>query len=397
MVVESNLTQHLHLLRKALGQERDEPLYSETIPGRGCRLMVGCVRMSSIQKISRRQALLSMGATLGVSLASPRWLTLGIAEAVEKSDFSQIDRRLKQTIDKGVFEGIGLLLCTSDRTLYKKAFGADTTETTHLLASATKLASATTVMTLVHDKLIKLDDPIKKYLPMFGAVRGAITIRQLLAQTHGLSANHPCVPAPQRDNGMTLEECVNEIAKDDSVRYPPGSKQEYQPAISYHIMGRIAEVVTREDWAMLFEKRVAGPLEMKTFSYGKTGNPRIGGGAKCALQDYGNMLQMQLAVKGRRVLSEALVGEMQKDQSREAPFTPGRGARKQYGYGLAWWFDLLDEKGQAAQFSVGGAYGAIPWLNRKSRYGGFLLVQKRLPEAWKLYSELFPVINSMRL
>jgi CubicO group peptidase (beta-lactamase class C family) len=152
--------------------------------------------MNSIRKISRRQALLSMGATLGMSLASRPWLLPGGADAVEKSDFSEIDRRLKEMIDTGVFEGIGLLLCTKDRTLYKKAFGADTTETPHLLASATKLASATTVMTLVHDKLVKLDDPIKKYLPQFGPVRWAITIRQLLAQTHGMPANHPCIPQP---------------------------------------------------------------------------------------------------------------------------------------------------------------------------------------------------------
>jgi len=41
VVEESNLTQHIHLLRKALGQERDEPIYIETIPGRGYRFVAG--------------------------------------------------------------------------------------------------------------------------------------------------------------------------------------------------------------------------------------------------------------------------------------------------------------------------------------------------------------------
>ncbi|MGH9847673.1 MAG: serine hydrolase [Blastocatellia bacterium] len=299
--------------------------------------------MDSIRKISRRQALLSMGATLGVSFASRPWLTPGIAEAVGKSDFSEIDRRLKETIDTGVFEGIGLLLCTSDKTLYKKAFGADTTETTHLLASATKLASATTVMTLVHDKLIKLDDPIKKYLPQFGPVRGKITIRQLLAQTHGMAAGHPSIPAPQQDNGITLEESVNQIAKDDSVQFPTGSKQEYQPAVSYHIMGRIAEVVTRQDWATLFEKRVAGPLEMKTFSYGKTKNPRIGGGAKCALQDYGNEEQSFIAAYDARTGKEIWRVPREPETNYSTPFVWQTEARAEIvapatkrtiGYGL---------------------------------------------------------------
>ncbi len=359
--------------------------------------------MSSLQKMTRRQALVGMGASLGVGLAASPWLTPGTANAADGPDFGEIKRRLKDTTDDKVFEGVGLLLCTADRTLYKKAFGADSTETTHLLASATKIASATTMMTLVGDKLIQLDDPIKKYLPQFGKVRGAITIRQLLAQTHGMPANHRSIPAPQRDNGLTLEQAVNEIAQDDSVSFAPGSKQQYQPAISYHLMGRIAEIVTSQDWATLFEKRVAGPLEMKTFTYGKTKNPRIGGGAKCALQDYGNLLQMHLAggvFKGRRVLSEAAVAEMQKDQSQGAPFTSIALKPTPKAYGLTWWIDLLDEErkgeGEPVQFSCAGAWGAIPWLNRKARYGGFLLVQKRLPAAWKLYSELFPLLNVMK-
>jgi CubicO group peptidase (beta-lactamase class C family) len=348
--------------------------------------------------MNRRQAV----RTLGAGLACCPWLTPpGIANAADEPDFGAIDRRLKATIDDRVFDGIGLLLCTAERTVYKKAFGADTTETTHLLASATKIASATAMMTLVDEKRIALDDPIKKYLPQFGTVRGAITIRQLLAQTHGMPANHRSIPAPQRDNGMTLEEAVNEIAKDDSVDFAPGSKQSYQPAVSYHIMGRIAEVVTSQDWATLFEKRVSGPLEMKTFTYGETKNPRIGGGAKCALQDYGNLLKMYLArgvFKGRRVLSEAAVAEMQKDQSRGAPFsTELRLTPPSQGYGLTWWIDLLNEKKEPVQFSCAGAFGAIPWLNPTAGYGGFLLVQKRLPEAWPLYRELSPLINAMKL
>ncbi len=354
--------------------------------------------MNSMHKITRRQALAGMGASLGVGLASSPSLTA--AQPGDK-EFAEVDRRLRSAIDMRVFDGVGLLLCTADRTPYKRAFGKDTTETTHLLASATKLASTTAIMTLVDAKLLSLDDPIRRHLPKFGKVRGAITIRQLLAQTHGMPANHKAIPAPQRDNGMTLEECVNAIAKDDSVRYAAGSRHEYQPAISYQIAGRIAEVVTRQDWATLFQRRVAEPLEMKTFTYGRTKNPRIGGGASCALQDYGNLLQMHLAggtFRKRRVLSEASVAEMQRDQLGKAPFTPSRvSGGRQYGYGLTWWIDLLNEKKEPVQFSCPGAWGAIPWLNRRARYAGFLLVERRLPEAWRLYSDLFPILNAMNL
>ncbi len=258
-----------------------------------------------------------------------------------KRDWSEVDAKLKGSIEDKTFEGVGLLLCTAEGTFYKKAFGADTTETTHLLGSATKLASTTTIMTLVDDRLINIDDPIKKYLPQFGPVSGAITIRQLFAQLHAMPAGHPSIALPLQDNGFTLEESVNQIAKDDTVRYPVGEQHEYQPAVSYHIGGRIAEVVTGEVWKELFDERVRIPLDMQTSTYGETRNPRIGGGAKCALQDYGNLLQMHLAAgvfKGRRVLSEASVREMQKDQLNGAPFTP---IGRTNGYGLSWWFEAM--------------------------------------------------------
>ncbi len=344
--------------------------------------------------MTRRDALMMCGAAVGAALIPNRSMAATQRNArFAELDWSDVEARLKGSIDDKTFTGVGLLLCTAEGTFYKKAFGADTTETAHLLGSATKLASTTAIMTLVDDKLIKLDDPVKKYLPQFGPVRGAITIRQLFAQTHGMPANHPSIALPQRDNGITLEESVNRIARDDSVLYPAGSKHEYQPAVSYHIGGRIAEIVTGEVWNKLFDKRVRIPLDMKTFTYGETRNPRIGGGAKCALQDYGNLLQMHLAggvFKGRRALSETSVREMQKDQLGGVPFTP---VARTNGYGLSWWWEAMADGSRGVQMSVPGVYGAIPWINTRIGYGGFQLVGKRLPDSFRLFYSIYPIIN----
>jgi len=344
--------------------------------------------------MTRREALMLCGVALGAAFTPKHSLAATQRNAqLAKLDWGEVEAKLKDSIENKTFEGVGLLLCTAEGTFYKKAFGADTTETAHLLGSATKLASTTAIMTLADDKLIRLDDPIKKYLPQFGPRRGAITIRQLFTQTHGMPAGHPSIALPLQDNGITLQESVNQIAKDDTVRYPVGSKHEYQPAVSYHIGGRIAEVVTGEVWNKLFDKRVRIPLEMETFSYGETRNPRIGGGAKCALQDYGNLVQMHLAggvFKGRRVLSEASVREMQKDQLRGVPFTP---IGRTNGYGLSWWYEEMADGSKGVQMSVPGVYGAIPWINTKLGYGGFQLVQKRLPESFRLFYSIYPIIN----
>jgi CubicO group peptidase (beta-lactamase class C family) len=301
------------------------------------------------------------------------------ARAASLSDRAALDAFIEAGRVSNGFKTTGVLLCDGHGSFYTISLGGDEESSGHLLASATKLASATAVMSVVDDGLLSLDDPIGKYLPQFGPNRRGITIRQLLSQTHGLPGNHAAIALPQVDNGLSLAQAVDRIASEDTLVFPPGSKHTYMPAVSYHIVGRIAEIVTGKTWARLFEERVGVPLEMTGFSYGDTPNPRIGGGAKCALRDYGNLVQMHLAggvFKGRRVLSAASVAEMQKDQLRGVPFTPARAVPSTVGYGLTWWFNRLDDTGQPRLLSVPGAWGATPWIDRKLGYGGFLLVEE---------------------
>jgi CubicO group peptidase (beta-lactamase class C family) len=310
-------------------------------------------------------------------------------------DFGDVTARLETAIRDEGFKGAGLLITRDGVTLYKRAFGADTVTTAHLLGSATKLASATTVMTLVDSGHLTLGDPIARFLPFFPAAEGAVTVRELLSQTHGLPFGHPSIPNPLEDNGITLAESVEQIARDCRLLYPPGSKHHYQPAASFHILGRIAEVVTGQPWAVLFEERVAGPLAMRTFTYGDTPNPRIGGGAECALQDYANMLEMHLAggvFRDRRVLSAWAVAEMQRDQLHGVPFTPTANHRAR-SYGLAWWHDTLDASGEPVVISVPGVFGAIPWLDRRLGYGGFLLIRRHVAKSMPLLQDLLPLIE----
>jgi CubicO group peptidase (beta-lactamase class C family) len=292
-------------------------------------------------------------------------------------------------------EAAGLVIVKDGSTIFREAFGKYTVESADLLWSATKLASATAMMSVIDDGLARLDDPISRHLPAFTGVKGGITIRQLLAQTHGLPADHPTIAAPLRDNNLTLAESVDQIARDLEPEYAPGSRHRYAPAASYAILGRIAEVVTGQAWEELFAERVGTPLAMKTFTYGETRNPRIGGGAACALDDYANLLQMHLEgglFGGRRVLSEASVLEMRRDQLHGVPFTSAV-QKREYGYGLTWWFDEVDAQGEAIQLSVPGGLGAIPWINVQRRYAAFLLIRKTLAASVAVYESILPLIH----
>lgn len=300
--------------------------------------------------------------------------------------------RLDRILDSAAVPGAGLIVRKDGRTLYEHATGDQDVHAVRLLASATKLASATTVMTLVDDGLIDLDRRIADYLPEFQDEKGELTVRRLLSQTHGLPFTHPSIPAPQRDNGMTLGESVTQIARDVAFEWPPGTRHAYMPAVSYHIAGRIAEVVSGKAWNDLFDERVRGPLDMTSTTYGPTPNPRIGGGAASCLRDYANLLEMHLA-GGGSVLSRESVKELQRNQVGEFTVT-GTQAKRECGYGLMWWFDVARE-GVAVQVSCAGAWGAIPWLNVDRHYVAFLLIQKTLADGVAIYDEVLPLVDEL--
>jgi CubicO group peptidase (beta-lactamase class C family) len=311
-------------------------------------------------------------------------------------DWSAIDAILEKTAAEAG-GGYGLTLFTKDQIFYEKAFGDYQLDSEDFLASATKLLSATAVMTVVDDGLIALDDPISKYLPQFGPSRGPITIRQLLAQTHGLPGSHKSIPPPHGRNGLTLAECVDLIAEEDTLNRPPGTEHHYEPPVAYQIAGRIAELVTRQDWNTLFEERIKQPLEMTTMTYGDTPNPRLGGGASCNMRDFTNLLQMHLndgEFRGRRVLSATMAREMHKDQLLGVKFHSVPSHHHTEGYGLSWWFDIVDDEGRAVQTTVPGGFGAVPWINWELGYGGFLLTGCGHHVAVPAYNEIFPLVNT---
>jgi CubicO group peptidase (beta-lactamase class C family) len=139
------------------------------------------------------------------------------AGAGSLSDPAALDAFIEAGRQTNGFKTMGVLLCDAGGTFYARSFGGDEESSSHLLASATKLASATAIMSLVDDGLLALDDPIGKYLPQFGPNRRKITIRQLLAQTHGMPAQHAAIAPPQvEDFFLTLADEVARLLVPDA-------------------------------------------------------------------------------------------------------------------------------------------------------------------------------------
>ncbi len=136
-------------------------------------------------------------------------------------------------------------------------------------ASITKTFTGIAIMQLRDRGLLKLDDPIVKYVPELSAVHNRfgkmedITIRQLMSHSAGFrngtwpwGGNKDWHPhEPQHWLQLVAMMPYTEI------EFPPGSKHSYSnPGIVF--LGRVIEALTKDDYEVYIDKNILKPLEM---------------------------------------------------------------------------------------------------------------------------------------
>ncbi len=129
------------------------------------------------------------------------------------------------------------------------------------VASITKTMTGAVILQLVDDGLLRLDDPIDRWLSPREHVDPAITIRQLLNHTNGL-ANYTASPAlgaaiaadPQ--HVFTPDELLGFVGP---PRFAPGTATEYTNT-AFLLLGAIAERATGRAIVDLYHQRLWAPL-----------------------------------------------------------------------------------------------------------------------------------------
>ncbi|EJR75976.1 serine hydrolase [Bacillus cereus] len=134
------------------------------------------------------------------------------------------------------------------------------------IGSVTKTFTATTVLQLVGENRLQLDDPIEKWLP--GLVQGngydgnQITIRQLLNHTSGIAEYLKSKDADIMNSKKTYT--AEEIVKIGLALPPdfsPGKSWSYSNT-GYVILGMLIEKITGNSYAEEIEKRIIEPLDL---------------------------------------------------------------------------------------------------------------------------------------
>ncbi len=262
--------------------------------------------------------------------------------------------------------GVSFRVATGGEVVYSKSFGAHSGDEVLPLASASKLPSVVAILTLVDDGLLSLATTVDQYFPEYaGTEKGTITLAQMLSHTTGLPATHVCMFDQAT---TTLDQCAREVLG-SRQQFPPGTAFAYGGA-SFMIAGRIAEMITGQAYAELFEQRLAGPLGNASWSFGDTQNPRVPGGLESNLDDYDRFLAMIQAggdFNGQRILSTAMIDAIRADRIDGLIIDKGRVSEFE-GYGLGVWIEETNPDGTAAEISDPGAYGTWPWIDFVNGY-----------------------------
>jgi len=315
-------------------------------------------------------------------------------------DFSTVDRKIQSWIDSGYYHGAGLIIAKDNQVILDKFYGNYTEDSVVYIASAGKWLAAATIAAVVDDGKLSWDDPVSKWLPEFTDVKGKATLRQLFSHTSGYPDYQP--EGAPRDDYQTLKESVAHIVglPADTI---PGAEFHYG-GLAMQVAGRMAELATGKDWETLFQEKIAQPLGMKNTHFtpvhlGGGHSPMLGGGARTTLHDYANFLNMifnngkfsgkyssddlessdEYSRKGKRVLSETAIKEMQADQVGNSnvighEFVERVRAELHTGiYGLGEWREELDSAGNTVLISSPSWAGAYPWIDKTTNTYGFFL------------------------
>ena len=327
----------------------------------------------------------ALTATLTAALAAGLGTTRP-AQAVPIYDFAPVTAEMQAFVRTYSLDGASLRVNKAGNVVYRRAFGDYTLGTRVRIASASKWLSALTIARVVERGQLRWSDTVGQYFPNVEPAKRAITLEQLFSHTSGLPGGDDfCMSNPL----YTLATCANRILISPMIG-EPGKVFAYG-GNSMQVAGRMAELATGKAWDDIFIDEMATPLGLNATDfatastepgYVRTDNPRIAGGVRSTLEDYGKVVDMVLAygcldlridtgcLPGRRLLTRATIEFMARDRTvgtvdgSRPPTSTG------FGYGLGQWID----PNSPLIVSSPGAFGFTPWVDRNSQVAGVFLV-----------------------
>ncbi|MEM6893866.1 MAG: serine hydrolase domain-containing protein [Bacteroidota bacterium] len=205
-----------------------------------------------------------MNKYVAAALFSTGLLFSSLAQELEP-----IERKIDSLIAQGELPSMAIGIFKDGKVLYSKAFGyADiekgirsTVKTPYQLASLTKPITAMAIMKLHQSRIIELDDPISKFIPVqkVDSTFRDPTIRQVLNHTAGLGTYFDLSYADEEIQPQTFLDAWNAYG---TVFQQPGEVSEYSN-LGYGLLDYIIDLKINEGYGAYLKSEIFAPLQMK--------------------------------------------------------------------------------------------------------------------------------------
>lgn len=187
--------------------------------------------------------------------------------ALQGAPAEEVDRAVADGISRGVFPGAVVVIGTRDSILHARGYGRFTwsrssavphpDSTIFDLASLTKIVATTaSMMRLVEQGRVSLDDRVQDHLPEFvGDGKDGVTVRHLLEHRSGLRA------FLELDKLTASAEEARARVMAEELRRAPGAHVEYSD-LNAKLLGWIVEKVSGVPLDEFTRREITGPLGM---------------------------------------------------------------------------------------------------------------------------------------
>ena len=301
-------------------------------------------------------------------------LMIGITVTAQSSAESEIEQRVADSSIRDMVVVIG----NAEGIQYSTTKGDFDLDTVVSIASASKWLTSATIMTLLDDGLMSLDDTPADYFDWWtddpADPRSQVTVSMLLSFTSGFNVDMGELRCLRLIASRTTNENCTRQIYDYGLDSEPGTAFSYGGA-HMHILGAMAEVATGQTFNQIFLERIAEPLGMSDATYladASEDNPQPAGGFVSTANDYALFLQSLL---NRDLFSDELYDILLSDHTSDVEFlyVPDSVSERygiwHYAYGswlecdvVGWSPDCDDNQ----IFSSGGAFGWFPWIDLES-------------------------------
>jgi len=188
---------------------------------------------------------------------------------------------LQKSVDRGLLSAASLHVQVGDLVV-RRGFGAADPDSVFLIASITKPLTACGVMVLADRGLLKISDPVSRFIPEFSeGDRKLVTIRHLLTHTSGLPDQLP-ENVELRKRQAPLEEFV-ERAIQTPLLFRPGTEVRYQ-SMGFLLAAEICQRILSRPFTEYLRDEVFELLDMRQTALG-LGDMELSETVQCQVEE----------------------------------------------------------------------------------------------------------------